>query len=171
MRWSVDDRVFYDAVTPWTLPETGTGYVSRLSSPTAIPDGRYQMELLMNGILLQSISVEIGIGQLPLDVFRNAEGVLLRGRVIDGDTRLGIPDVTIFILSEQFSVVDFTNLAEQVYASTVSDRNGQFQFSQLLVYWACRTASLGRPMVTCPLRPTVLKWTKILKIRWNVTFI
>lgn len=134
MKWSVDDRVFFDSVTPWALAENGQNYITKLSAPTAIPDGRYKLELLMNGILLQSLEVEIGIGQLPLDLFQDSEGVLLQGRVIDSDSRLGVPDVTIIILSEEYSVVDFTGLAEQVYTSTVTDRNGRFQFSQLLSF-------------------------------------
>lgn len=134
MRWSVDNRVFYDSVAPWSLAENGAAYLTRLSTPTAIPDGRYKVELLMNGILLRSIEVEVGIGQLPLDLFRDSEGVLLRGTVIDADTRLGVPDVTIFILSEQYSVVDFKALANQVYAMTTTDRNGFYQFSQLLAF-------------------------------------
>ena len=111
MRWSVDDRVFFDAVTPWSLVENGAGYVTELSSSTVIPDGRYEVELLMNGILLVQRDIEIGIGQLPLDLFLESEGVLLRGQIIDSDTRLGVPDVTIIVLSEQFSVEDYEALA------------------------------------------------------------
>ena len=134
MRWSVDDRVFFDSIVPWSLAENGQNYLAKLSAEPAIPDGRYKLELLMNGILLRAIEVEIGIGQLPLDLFRDSEGVLLRGRVIDSDTRLGVPNVTIFVLSEQYSVVDFTGLTEQVYTAAVTDRNGRFQFNQLLAF-------------------------------------
>jgi S1-C subfamily serine protease len=134
MRWSVDDRVFFDAVTPWSLAENGAGYITQLSSSTVIPDGRYEIELLINGILLVQRDIEIGIGQLPLDVFVESEGVLLRGQVIDADTRLGVPDVTIIVLSEQFSVEDYTALTDQIYATSVTDRNGQYQFSKLLYF-------------------------------------
>lgn len=134
IRWSVDNLVFFDTIAPWTLSENGTGYMTRLFSPGGIPDGNYRVDLLMNGILLQSVSAEVGIGQLPLNIFRESEGVLLRGRVIDANTRLGIPDVTIFILNEQFSVVDFQARQNQLYASTVTDRLGNYQFSSLLLY-------------------------------------
>lgn len=134
MRWSVDDRVFFDAVAPWSLSENGTGYIARLSSPDAIPDGRYEVELLMNDILLRRIEVEIGIGQLPLGLFVETEGVLLRGTVIDADTRLGVPDVTIIVLDEQFSVEDFTALQPQVFMTATTDRSGRYQFNKLLLY-------------------------------------
>jgi hypothetical protein len=134
MRWSVDDRVFFDAVTPWSLAENGAGYIAQLSTSTVIPDGRYEIELLMNGILLLQRDIEIGIGQLPLDLFLESEGVLLRGQIIDADTRLGVPDVTIIVLSEQFSVEDYTALNDQIYATSVTDRNGRYQFDQLLYF-------------------------------------
>ncbi len=134
MRWSVDDRVFFDAVTPWSLAENGAGYIAQLSSSTVIPDGRYEIQLLMNGILLVQRDIEIGIGQLPLDLFLESEGVLLRGQVIDGDTRLGVPDVTIIVLSEQFSVEDYEALSNQIYTTAVTDRNGRYQFNKLLYF-------------------------------------
>lgn len=134
MRWSVDDRVFFDSVVPWSLAENGAGYLTQLSSSTIIPDGRYEIELLMNGILLIQRDIEIGIGQLPLDLFLESEGVLLRGQIIDADTRLGVPDVTIVVLSEQFSVEDYTAVTEQIYAMSVTDRNGRYQFDKLLYF-------------------------------------
>lgn len=134
LRLSVDDQIFFDQVGAWTLNESGTGYTVRLDAPIRLPDGTYRLELLMNNILLRSISIEIGIGQLGIDPFARPEGVQLRGSLIDGDTGLGVAGVTIFILSAEFSVTDFVANANQLYATTVTDRDGRFQFSRPLQF-------------------------------------
>jgi len=132
LRVSIDDDIFFDQVAAWSLSESGTGYAVRLDAPTQLPDGNYRLELLMNNILLRSITIEIGIGRLPIDPFALPEGVQLGGRLIDGETGLGISGATIFILSEEFSVTDFEANADQLYITTVSDRDGRFQFSRPL---------------------------------------
>lgn len=134
LRLSVDDDVFYDQVGSWGLNESGTGYAVRLTAPIQLPDGTYRLELLMNNILLRNMTISVGIGQLGIDPFARPEGVQLRGSLIDGDTGLGIAGATIFILSEEFSVTDFEALASQLYASTVTDRDGRFQFSRPLQF-------------------------------------
>lgn len=131
---SVDDRVLFDRIAPWTLPEDGAGYWIELTANTVLPDGRYRLDLQMNGILLQRVETEVGIGQLPIDIFAQGAGVLLRGRVIDADSRLGVENVTIVVLSEQFSVEDYLALADQVFTMATTDRDGRYQFSDLLRY-------------------------------------
>lgn len=134
LRLSVDGEVFFNDVRAWSLTESGSGYALRLSSQTSLPDGTYRLELLMNNILLRSMTIAIGIGQLPIDPFARPEGVQLRGQLIDGDTGLGVAGATIFILSAEFSVVDFESLATQLYAQTVTDRDGRFQFNRPLQF-------------------------------------
>ena len=58
----------------------------------------------------------------------------MRGRVFDGETRLGIPGVSVVVISEQFSVSDFTDQwsADQVYSMSVTDSSGSFQIDRLL---------------------------------------
>ena len=132
LRLSIDGDIFFDQVAAWSLSESGTGYTLRLDTPNQLPDGTYKLDLLMNNILLRSISVEIGIGRLPIDPLARPEGVQIRGTLIDGETGLGISGATIFILSEEFSVTDFEATANQLYTTTVSDRDGRFQFSRPL---------------------------------------
>lgn len=131
---SVDERILFNRIAPWTLPESGAGYWIEIASDTDLPDGRYRLDLQMNGILLQRVEVEVGIGQLPIDIFAQGAGVLLRGRVIDADSRLGVENVAIVVLSEQYSVEDYLALAEQVFTIATTDRDGRYQFSELLSY-------------------------------------
>ena len=134
MRWSVDDVVFYDQLTPWRGLPTGEGFITRLESVGDLPDGTYRMELLINGIILESVEVEVGIGQLPIDQFAQATGVQLNGRIVDAATGEGIPGISFILISEDYSIQDFTWDSEQVYATAVTDRNGRFQINRLLQY-------------------------------------
>lgn len=132
LRLTVDNEVFFDQTASWSQGENGAGFSIQISSDEAIPDGTYTMQLLMNNISLRTTTISVGIGQLPIDPFAEPEGVQLRGVLIDGDTGLGIPNATIFILSEAFSVVDFVYNTNQLYTLTTTDRDGRFQFSRPL---------------------------------------
>ncbi|MBC7811363.1 MAG: trypsin-like peptidase domain-containing protein [Burkholderiales bacterium] len=132
MRWSVDDDIFYEQTIPWNAPDTGESFLVQLSDPGGIPDGTYRMDLLVNNVLLATTEAQVGIGQLPIDVFAQASGVQIGGQVIDADTGEGIPGVTFVLVSEDFSVEDFTWQQEQIYALAVTDRNGNFQIDRPL---------------------------------------
>lgn len=134
MRWSVDGTIFYDQLIPWNNPSDGQNFAVRLTGPNGVPDGTYRMELLINEREMERIEVQIGVGQLPIDPFAQPEGVLLRGQIIDADTRRGIPNVTFILISEEFSVSDFVWNEEQVYAMATTDRNGRFQLDRPLRY-------------------------------------
>ncbi len=134
LRWLVDGIPFYDQTLPWSNVQTGSNYLARLSAPGGIPDGTYAVELRVNNVLLQKAQAQVGIGQLPIDRFARASGVQLRGRILSGDTREGIPGVTVIIISEQFSVSEFTWNQDQIFDLAVTDSNGAFEISRPLEY-------------------------------------
>ncbi len=133
-RWLVDGEQFYEQTIPWASSESGQNYLSVLSSSTAIPDGTYTVELLLNNLLLASAQAQVGIGQLPIDRFAQASGVLMRGQVRDANTDQGIPGVTIILLSEEYSVSDFDWNANKIYSLAITDSNGSFQIDRRLRY-------------------------------------
>ncbi|MBL8163542.1 MAG: trypsin-like peptidase domain-containing protein [Anaerolineae bacterium] len=134
LRWLVDGDVFYEQVSPWTMPESGQNFTAILSSPNRLPDGTYNVQMLVNNLLLASIEAKVGIGQLPIDRFARADGVLLRGQILDSNTRQGIPGVAFILISEDFSVSDFDWNQSKVYALAVTDQNGFFELERPLEY-------------------------------------
>lgn len=132
MRWRVDNEIFYERTIPWSSTESGVDFTTRLTSPGGLPDGTYTLELLINGILLDTAQVSVGIGQLPINRLAQAGGVQLRGRIIDADTGKGIEGVTFVLISEEFSVRDFTWNQEQVYALAITDKDGYFEVDRAL---------------------------------------
>jgi len=128
--------VFFERTVPWSNRPNGDNFIVRLRGADGIPDGAYRIELRINTIALNSDEASVGIGQLPIDLFSDAEGVQLGGQIVDAETQLGIPGVTFILISEDFSVADFVWDAEQVYALAVTDRNGRFQLDRPLQFEA-----------------------------------
>lgn len=134
VRWLVDEVVFFDQTLPWVNVADGEAYIMRLSAPEAIPDGTYRVELSIDNVVLQSQEIQLGIGQLPINPFSRAEGVQLQGQLLDAATREGIPGLTVIIISDQYSVADYTGSQDQVYALATTDRNGQFLLDRPLQF-------------------------------------
>lgn len=132
VRWSVDDEVFFERTQRWNGALSGDNFLLTLRQDEAIPDGTYRMDLFIDRVQLASVEATVGIGQLPIDRFAQASGLQLRGNILDVDTGQGIPGVTFVLISEDYSVADFTWDAEQIYATATTDRNGFFQMDRLL---------------------------------------
>lgn len=134
VEWLVDDATFFVQEQPWLLAESGQGYRLRLVSRGGIPDGTYTIRLYVAGLLVESRTVTVGIGQLRIDRFAVPTGVTLRGRIIDYETQTGIEGVTFVLISTDFSVADFRWEQSQIFALAVTDRNGNFQIDRPLQY-------------------------------------
>lgn len=134
LEWLVDGIPFYTLSSPWSNPENGLQYTMRLTAPSNIPDGSYSIRLYVNNILLATASVSVGIGQLAIDRLAQSAGVSVRGRIVDADTKEGIAGVMFILISEDFSVREFTWNQEQVYDTAITDRSGYFELQRPLVF-------------------------------------
>ena len=133
MRWLVDGIPFYQRTVPWDNEVSGRNYIVQLGGRNGIPDGTYRLDILIGDKLISSVEASVGIGQLPIDRFSELSGVQMNGLIIDAETREGIPGVTVVIISEDYSVGDFTWDQAQVYTLATTDRNGRFQLDLPLV--------------------------------------
>lgn len=134
VQWSVDNQVFYRQTAPWSAPQSGSDFTMQLTAPGGLPDGTYKLELLINDILLTENEVSIGIGQLPIDRFNQSEGVRVRGQIVDVETNQGIEGVAFLVISELFSLEDFTWAENQLYALAITDREGYFEVDRPLEF-------------------------------------
>jgi hypothetical protein len=130
VRWLVDDQLFFEQSEPWITNESGSNFLLSLDNP---PDGTYTLQLIVNNLQITETTAIVGIGQLPIDRFSEARGVTFSGKIIDIATRVGIPNVSVILISEDFSVGDFVWTQDQVVAIATSDRNGDFQFDRRLL--------------------------------------
>ncbi len=132
LRLLVDDEPFFDRHFPWTNTDTGRDYSAQIRSAGAIPDGTWGMQLLVNNVLLASAETQVGIGRLFIDRFASAEGLRLRGRIIDGQSGVGLPGVNFVLITEDYSIADFEWRQDQIFATAQTDRNGDFEVERLL---------------------------------------
>lgn len=134
IQWLVDNAVFYQQTFQWSLPQSGEGFLVRLTAPTGLPDATYTLNLLINGVLLQTAQFSVGIGQLGIDRLAQAGGVSLTGQIVDSETSQGIASATFILISEDFSIADFRWQQDQIYALAVTDRNGYFEIDRPLQF-------------------------------------
>jgi S1-C subfamily serine protease len=131
-QWLVDGSLFYEETSAWNTEESGQDFTLRLTAPNGLPDGTYTLNLLINGILLRSAQVSVGIGQLEIDRLERTGGFSLRGQIVDADTGQGIQGASFLLISEDYSIADFTWDAAQLYALAISDLQGRFEVDRPL---------------------------------------
>jgi Trypsin-like peptidase domain/Carboxypeptidase regulatory-like domain len=132
-RWTVDNNPLFEVTQPWENAPGGTAAWVRLDAQGHLPDGSYKLELLVAGVVMVSATAKVGLGQLPVTTFGIAEGVQLQGRVTDAETGQGIPGVAFIVLKTDFATRDFTWDMSQVYEMSLTDADGRFSLSKLLV--------------------------------------
>jgi S1-C subfamily serine protease len=133
MQWLVDGSIFYEETSAWNTEENGQDFRLRLTAPTGLPDGTYTLNLLINGILLRSAQMSVGIGQLEIDRLERLGGLVLRGQIVDADTGQGIQGASFVLISEDYAIADFKWDNSQVYALAITDRQGRFEIDRSLV--------------------------------------
>ena len=133
-RWLVDNEVLIENRTQWATEVNGENYYFSLVGLPNLPDATYRFELYMGGIRLtdETVQVEVGLGQLPVEAFASARGVQMTGQVYDAATGQGIPGALFVVLLAEFSVEDFQWQAVQVLGRAVTDEQGFFQIPALL---------------------------------------
>ena len=120
------------AASLWSGPSDGREFDVRIRSSGAFPDGTWSMQLLVNNVLLDSAEIQVGIGRLFIDRLAVAEGLRLRGRIIDARSGAGLEGVNLVLITEDWSVADFGWREDQIHATARSDREGRFEVQRLL---------------------------------------
>jgi hypothetical protein len=128
-RWSIDEELILTLYRPWTgqpSGQDGAVSVQTISSADQLPDGTYQVELLLGSELLQTASVAVGTGALSQRAARPV-GVQVYGDIVDAETGEGIAGAMFIVLRAEFAVEDFVWDEDQVFASSVADAEGRFE--------------------------------------------
>jgi hypothetical protein len=130
-RWSLDGEVVSTQESVWSEGDIDYTWVS-LYSTDGLPAGRYQLELLVEGQVAQSASMEIVESQSTTPVVRD---VIVNGTVVTADNRQRpIRGVNVYFLVPGVLVDDFLDdpLDEDIYAYGVTDPEGFYQLDQNL---------------------------------------
>ncbi len=132
-RWTVDNNPLFEVTQPWQESLIGSQGWVRLTAPARLPSGSYKLELLLAGEVKGAVTARVGLGQLPVEIFRVAEGATLRGTILDAETKAGIFGATIIILKVEVDVRDFTWQMSEVYGIAFTDSEGNFAMTTPLV--------------------------------------
>lgn len=131
-RWLVDDETLFEITEPWVAPPDGENFYVSLFGDGTLPDATYTLEISIANVVLHRVSAEIGLGQLPVEVFASAEGVQMTGRITNAETGEGIAGAMFIVLESEYSVEDFLWQANQVLGVSLADREGRYQVPVLL---------------------------------------
>ncbi|MBN1679964.1 MAG: trypsin-like peptidase domain-containing protein [Anaerolineae bacterium] len=131
-RWSVDGDVLFEITEPWNAPPEGENYLLNLESLDTLPDATYALEISISNVILEMVSVKVGLGQLPVGAFASAEGIQMTGRITDAETGQGIPGAMFIVLKSEYAIEDFLWTKDQVLGVSLADNEGRFQIPVLL---------------------------------------
>lgn len=132
-RWTVDDNPLFEETLPWQGGPTGQDMWVGLQAERTLPDGTYRLDLSVGGVTRATATARVGLGQLPVTIFATAEGVQVQGVILDAETGRGIPGVQVIVLKVDFAIADFTQNQAEIYDLSLSDAQGQFTLSRLLL--------------------------------------
>ena len=138
-----EELVTFSAV--WDKGESGTfhDYIYRASGEP-LPDGQYTLQLYVEGQLVQSAMATVGTGTPPPTPPPPAEGLFIRGYVLDADTGQGIPGALYVVLNPGVTVEGWDGSDEWIYTWAETDANGYFELplplergqSYSIIVWA-----------------------------------
>ncbi len=131
-KWYLDDELVAEKEAVWNGGESEEMWVS-IVAKERLPEGRYRLELFVEGELVQSGSFDV---VAPGEVSQEPEPVLVVGRIVEaGRRRRGVEGATVFFLNPGVTVDEFLDdpREEGVYASGISDEEGYYQLDRKLV--------------------------------------
>ncbi len=156
--WYLDGEYVTGGESAWESGESGKNFwIYIYTKQGSLPEGRYRLDLRVEGELVQSGFFEI-VGKTPsprptITPVPPKAGVVIYGRITDADTGRGIQGALFIVLQPGVSVQDFIVSGGDeslVYTWTETDRKGDYQLPNPLVrgesYSIIITADGYRPL-------------------------
>jgi serine protease Do len=133
-RWSLDGKVFMDRDHTWEGGESGENCSVNIHTKSgALPEGEYELELLVEGELVQRGTCKIGEGRppAPTPTPKPAEGVIFYGRITDADTGRGIRRAVFMVLQPGILVRNVAS-EDDIYTMAETNSNGEYRLPKPL---------------------------------------
>lgn len=127
-RWSIDGEVVLEIPDTWDGGESGNYWIS-VYSDDGLPDGEYQLDLLVEGSVDQTGVCTIGDVSGPRPTPTPTDGVEIYGVIVDADTGRGIPGALFLVLQPGITAQEFQWTEDEVYAMGEADRDGYYELS------------------------------------------
>jgi len=127
-RWLLGGQEIVTFDLTWEWGESGT-YDNSIyrTSGDPLSDGQYNLELYVEGQLVQSASATIGSGTPPPTPEPSPEGLYVVGYVYDADTGAGIPGAMFIVLEPGVTIESWDFSDAQVYTGADTGVDGYFE--------------------------------------------
>ena len=129
--WSLDGEAIINKAYKWDGGASGT-HVRTISNKSGLPDGAYELQILVEGKVLQTGDFTIGSGPAPDPKPSNQGGVEVTGTIINADTKKPIANATFIVLKPGTTYADWDGSEEAVFTYAQTDRKGHFQLPDLI---------------------------------------
>jgi len=130
-RWYANGEVKAEGEFAWEWGSDGTLTVYLYNEDgSELVDGTYSLELFLpDGTVLLTAEVQVGDSSGSQQPASSGKGILLSGRVVDGDTKKGLSGALVIVLNPGVTVDDWVanNYPDaDIYAITQTDIKGKF---------------------------------------------
>jgi S1-C subfamily serine protease len=137
-RWLIDGEVVVDVSDTWVDGASGVEFWVSVFSDEALPDGEYQVDLLVEGQLIRSGTCTVGAGTPPPPTptpppLPSSDEVEVLGTISNADTGRGVSGAVFIILKPGVSVGSFGWTMEEVHAIAQTDQNGYYELPNPLI--------------------------------------
>jgi serine protease Do len=145
VNWTINGQKVIEDPYDWDGGKSGSWHYYVYSNSGSLPDGEYQVELTVEGQVLQQGSTVVGSGAPPSPQPTPVpqDGVRVEGTISDLDTGRPIAGATFLVLNPGITMNTFQWTEAEVYTSDDSDRNGFYQLPQLLSRGQCYSMIIG----------------------------
>lgn len=126
-RWFLDGRLIGSRTQRWDAGNVGEDFWISLASDSALPEGEYAVEVLVQGQPMFSAAVSVGSGTQPVSgIEAESDEVFIEGRVVDALTGEGVPGALVIVLDVLLESPSFTWDESEIHTQAVTDRQGTF---------------------------------------------
>jgi hypothetical protein len=139
VNWYIDGEKVVEQPSEWDGGESGPWHYRLYSTSGALPDGQYDVKLIIEGQVLQSGSTTIGVGSSATQVPAPGptDGVGVQGTITDMDTGRPIPGALFLVLKPGITVAAFQWTEDELYTAAEADRRGWYELPELLERGQC----------------------------------
>jgi len=159
-RWYLDNREVASQQENWQYAANGSCFSLSLSNRgAALPDGTYKVDFFAGNNLTQVATASTSIGaKAPAPGPQpTSKGVIIRGQVVDANTRQGLPQTMIVALKPGIDLDQWlqNGTDDDVYTYAMTDNNGNFQLPNAFQRATPYAMMVGNQLGYRPIRGTI----------------
>jgi S1-C subfamily serine protease len=128
--WYLDGEAVINKTYKWDSGAKGT-QVRTLSSKSALPDGAYRLEIVLEGKVLKTGDFAIGSTSSTPKPSKNG-GISVSGTILDADTNKPVQNAVFIVLTPGITYDEWDGSADAIFTSAQTDKSGRFQLPDLI---------------------------------------